>query len=243
MNLDEAYVDTRDRYLRLVRGVDPDQLATTVPTCPAWTVQDLTAHLTSVCALFPDIGHPLQEDGVLDVDTTDPARAKRMNDATEQEVVLRRGRDLERVISEWDEILPRGLRVLAGAEPLPDGAPPAVKFAVVGDMCIHLHDARGALGLPGDRTIPSATIVYESWLTLLGRRLPAAGLPALRVLDRVVGDGEPAAVIDADWYEVMRALSGRRSPDQMRAMFVKGEPDLYLPRLCTFVPPEHPIIE
>jgi uncharacterized protein (TIGR03083 family) len=243
VKLDEAYVDARDRYVALVRGLDAAQMATVVPTCPAWTVQDLTAHVTSVCSLFVDVPHPLQEKDGVDFDATDPARAKRLNDATEAEVVARRGRELEEVLSEWDLVLPRALSVLSGASPLPPGSSPTTKYAVVGDIALHLQDARGAVGIPGDREIASAVIAYESWLTLLGLRLAATGLPALRVRDRVVGSGEPDAAIDGEWFEVLRALSGRRSRDQMLALFVDGDPGSYLPLLTTFEPPAYPIIE
>lgn len=243
MNLDEAYADARQRFVDLVQGLSDEQRSTRVVACPDWTVKDLTAHLTSVCALFVEVGHPMQEDGKIDFDLTDPARAKRMNDATGEQVRLRKGIDLDGVLAEWDGVLPRALGVLAGREPLPEGSPPTVKFAVVGDIAIHLQDARGALGLPGDRAIPAAVIAYESWLMLLHRRITAAGLPALRVRDRVIGEPDPGAVMAAEWFEALRALSGRRSREQMRAMFVEGDPDPYLPLLTTFAPPAQPIVE
>jgi hypothetical protein len=184
-----------------------------------------------------------KDDGKIDFDATDPVRAKRLNDATEEEVVLRRDHTLEQVLVEWHDALPRALRVLSGEEPLPPTSAPTTKFAVVGDIALHLQDARGALGVTGDRTFAAASIAYESWLMLLAVRLPAAGLPALRIRDRVIGTGEPEASIQAEWYEVLRALSGRRSRDQMRAMFVDGDPERYVALLTTFEPPAVAILE
>ena len=237
------YVDARTRFVDLVRSCSTEQLATTVPCCPAWTVRDLAAHLSSVCNAFVEVPHPLQRGDRIDFDVHDSERARVIDDVTEAAVTERRGWTLEEVLAEWEAGLARACAVLSGAEPLPPGSAETVKYAAVGDLAIHLQDARGALGLPGDRDIPAAHLVYGSWTILLERRVDDAGLGAIRIIDRVVGEGTPVAAIEGEWFEVLRALSGRRSVGQMRAMFREGDPEPYVPLLTTFSPPVHDIIE
>ena len=45
--LGDLYAIGRDRIIDLVRGADP---VTPVPTCPAWTVKDVLAHVTGIPA-------------------------------------------------------------------------------------------------------------------------------------------------------------------------------------------------
>jgi uncharacterized protein (TIGR03083 family) len=243
VNLDELYLDAHRRFVNLVTTLDDDQLATNVPCCPAWSVRDLTAHVTSVAIRFVEAPHPLQEGDEIDFEVKGNDRARIIDDVTEEAVRARRGRPLAEVLAEWDAALPRSLDVLAGRAALPPGSAETVKYAAVGDLAIHLQDARGALSSPGDRTIAAAQFALESWMLLLQRRVAASGLPAVTILDRTIGEGEPAAVIDADWYEVLRGLSGRRSEHQLRAMFVRGDPEPYLPVLTTFQPPATDIVE
>jgi uncharacterized protein (TIGR03083 family) len=243
VNLDELYLDCHQRFVGLVTTLDNDQLASNVPCCPAWSVRDLTAHVTSVALRSVEEAHPLQQGDEIDFEIKGNDRARIIDDLTEHAVRARRGRSLDDILAEWHTALPRALDVLAGRAPLPTGSAEAVKYAVVGDLAIHLQDARGALNLPGDRTIPAAQFAFESWVLLLQRRVAANGLPAITIIDRTIGEGEAAAAIDADWYEVLRGLSGRRSEHQLRSMFIRGDPEPYLPVLTTFQPPATDITE
>ncbi|HET6214793.1 MAG TPA: hypothetical protein VFE14_18140, partial [Micromonosporaceae bacterium] len=58
-------------------------------------------------------------------------------------------------------------------------------------------------------------------------------LPAFAVRygekSRVVGNGEPAATVTADRYELVRMFAGRRSRRQIAAMDWAGDPTPYLP--------------
>ena len=77
-----------------------------------------------------------------------------------------------------------------------------------------------------------------------GRRLPA-----LRVLagheEWVVGDGEPAASVEGSSFDVLRAMTGRRSANQIRALDWDGDADLFVPAFGygPFTLPETDLVE
>jgi hypothetical protein len=86
--------------------------------------------------------------------------------------------------------------------------------------------------------------IYARWL---GRRLDERGRPALRLRagerDWVEGAGPPAAVLAAAPFELFRALSGRRSAGQVRALAWDGDPEPYLDVLSPYPTPPSPLLE
>ncbi len=44
------YAKGRERIAGLVHDLDPERAATSVPPCPGWTVHDVVAHLSGICA-------------------------------------------------------------------------------------------------------------------------------------------------------------------------------------------------
>jgi hypothetical protein len=69
-------------------------------------------------------------------------------------------------------------------------------------------------------------------------RIRALGLPALMLRyegkERTLGDGPAAAVLEADRWELLRVLAGRRSRAQIEALDWTGEPDAYLSLLPAY---------
>ena len=67
----------------------------------------------------------------------------------------------------------------------------------------------------------------------LAPSLAARQLPALRVKagDRefVVGDGDPVASLEGTPFELFRAMTGRRSAAQVRALGWEGDVELFVP--------------
>ena len=47
-DLAQLYRNTRERLTALVAGLDEQALATPVPACPGWQVQDVVAHLAAI---------------------------------------------------------------------------------------------------------------------------------------------------------------------------------------------------
>jgi 2-polyprenyl-6-methoxyphenol hydroxylase-like FAD-dependent oxidoreductase len=106
-------------------------------------------------------------------------------------------------------------------------------WALVGDAGHFKHPATGQ-GI-GDA-------VEQAWFVADER-----GRPALRLRaggrDWVEGAGPPAAVLEAAPFELFRALSGRRSAGQVRALAWDGDPEPYLDVLSPYPMPPSPLLE
>lgn len=238
-----AYADGRGRLGRLLAGLGDAALGVRVPACPAWTIRNLLAHVTGVAA-----------DTVGGTYFTDAAQAWRdaglaaARDAwTAAQVRSRRDRAAAELAAEWADWAAALEPMLAGTVPPPPGSPDWLLTAPVADLAAHLHDARGALGMPGDRdalVTGTGLRVYARWL---GRRLDQAGRPALRLrtVGRtwVEGSGPPTAELAADAFEMFRALSGRRSLEQVRALGWDGDPEPFLDLLSPYPVPTAPLAE
>jgi hypothetical protein len=101
------------------------------------------------------------------------------------------------------------------------------------DLAVHQQDIFGAFGIERARDAAPIKIATSGYVVVMGLRLAGAGIPPLQ-LDAgekvyVTGDGEPAATVKATRFEFFRALSGRRSPEQIKAYEWEGDPEPYVP--------------
>lgn len=220
-----AYAEGRHRLTALVADLDEERAATPVPACPAWSVHDVIAHLTGVCT---DVLA-----GRIDGVATDPW--------TEAQVAARRHVPLREVLVEWNEVAP--------AVEAMSGAFGRAGAQWVGDQAVHEHDVRGALGRPGARDSDTIQIGLGFMVPGFLDAVAALGLPPLevRVGDRTWrwGEGEPAARLALEPFDALRALCGRRSTDQLRALPWTGDPDPYLEAFTwgPFTPPTTAVVE
>jgi hypothetical protein len=53
----------------------------------------------------------------------------------------------------------------------------------------------------------------------------------------------PAATVSAEAFELFRAISGRRSADQIRAMAWDGDPEPYVSTVSPYPLPDRALIE
>ncbi|HUF33346.1 MAG TPA: maleylpyruvate isomerase family mycothiol-dependent enzyme [Acidimicrobiales bacterium] len=218
-----AYEGCRRRMTELVEGLDDDGAAQRVPACPDWTVHDLLAHVTGV---------------------VDDALAGRLEGAgsdkwTAVQVEARRGRPLAEVVAEWAAAAPAFEAVL-------DDLGMSGRQAVF-DCVLHEHDLRGALGRPGGRDSDAVAI----GLTFAGPAITGAA-KAQGIDLRVEADGagawgaeEADAVLRGAPFEVLRATTGRRSAEQVRAMDWQGDVESALPAFTygPFRPCHDPVVE
>jgi len=212
------YGATRERVGSLVRDLDDATAATPVPACPGWTVHDVVAHLagtvTDVLA------------GKLDGVGSDAW--------TRAQVAARRDVPIRDLVDEWNEGGPQfedGLRAIGGA----------MAATAVSDAFQHEQDVRSAIDRQGGRDVDVILTVVESYVPGLARRIGGAGLGPLRVEARshgyTAGDGEPVATVRAEPFELARALGGRRTVDEIRALAWDGDAAAYAPLFSTYGTP------
>src|SRR5205085_1918839 len=109
---------------------------------------------------------------------------------------------------------------------------------LVFDVWSHEQDVLGALGRRGDRTDTRLALLAPLALAVFDRRFRRANAPALRVArgggDTVIGEGDAAATLRSDDYELLRLLFGRRSLGQIMAAEWDGDPAPYLDHIHIF---------
>ena len=75
-------------------------------------------------------------------------------------------------------------------------------------------------------------MVRETIADRLGSTVRESGLDPLRLTaddwSWQSHDGEPGVVLAADGFEIFRAVTSRRTPDQLRAMVTSGDVGPYL---------------
>ena len=219
-----AYRGVRERVTALVTGLDAEAAGRMAPATPAWRLKDVVAHMVGVSA---DV-----LSGDVEGAGTDPWTAR--------QVEARRDRALADLLAEWDECGP-GLEAIIPA--IPEGP----RGQLIFDAASHEFDVCGALGTVGERDTEAAAIGF-GWaadVIALVRDHAQTGALRLRSGDevRVAGSGGIAATVTADRFELLRAMTGRRSVDQIAAFGWEGEsvPD---PVDLSFFPPRAtPLVE
>jgi uncharacterized protein (TIGR03083 family) len=202
----QAYTQVQDRMTGLLAAASPDQLARQVPACPDWTVRDLLAHVTGVAA---DVAA-----GRIEGAGSDPWTAAQVD--------ARREHDRDALLAEW----------AAGRDALLDALraiDPVLAAQVVFDVTTHEHDLRGALEQPGERDSDGVLIGWEWATRIVGQLRDAYGTGAIRLRttdggETVCGAGDVTAAVSAERFELWRAMTGRRSLEQVRAWAWDGEP-------------------
>ena len=196
----DQYHELRTEVLDLVRSQDLAALEIVAPAAPEWRVRDLLAHLSGVCA---DVVN-----GNLDGVTTDAWTAA--------QVAPRRDWPVDRLLDEWEQEGTKVEAIIRGIPDLPDWN------TFLFDAATHEQDIRGALGAPGRRDTDPIVALVDTIVDRVGQRLDDEGAGSIRFeLDgrvRVAGTGEPATSLRTSYFEVFRAVTGRRSVTQLRGV-------------------------
>jgi len=219
----QAYRGCRERITEIVRGLDDRQARVAVPACPDWTVHDVIAHLSG--NLADAVAGRLEGAGT--------------NGRTAEQVAARRAQSLAEVIREWNE---HALVV----EPLMDGAGEIARQGVA-DAVSHEHDIRGALGVPGARDCDAVRM----GLAFAAERLvESAAARSVSLLVRTrdgwdLGPDDAEVVVTGKPFELLRAITGRRSVEQLRKLQWKGDCEIAIPAFWwgPLHPAEKPIAE
>ncbi|HEV2757642.1 MAG TPA: maleylpyruvate isomerase family mycothiol-dependent enzyme [Actinomycetota bacterium] len=221
----EAYQATRRSVVDLVTGISEEEASRRVPACPDWRVRDVLAHLAGIAVDatkgdLEGVGSP---------------------EWTRRQVDERADRTIVEIVAEWDEA---GRQIDGSLEYFPKAA--ASLF--VGDTVTHEHDIRLPLGQPGDRSAPAVELALDGYVRWFGRRLKERELPAVRLLadgkEWVAGAGEPGAVAEApSAFDLLRALTGRRTRDEIAAFRWTGERERFVDVFSMYGMPAAPLGE
>jgi uncharacterized protein (TIGR03083 family) len=219
MGAPAQYAATRQRITALVESLPPSDLDKDVPATPGWRVRDVVAHLVGVAV---DVGA-----GNLDGAATDPWTAAQVD--------ARRESSVEAVLAEWGEAGPALEKAL-------EDFPPHMAVIAVIDAVNHEHDIRGAVNRAGERDSEAVDLALQAMVDALGKRLADSGCPGLRLRagnqEWEVGPQPVAAAVEApDGYSLLRALTGRRSEEQIRSFAWEGDPAPYLDVFALFDKP------
>jgi uncharacterized protein (TIGR03083 family) len=225
----------------LVGSLTPAQLAARVPACPQWSVQDLLAHHVGVVSelasgSLTEIGDAAR---LLD-QNSDPAVARDRDTMTARHVAERRGRPVDAILAEWAAATHTITPMLQGTRPFPDRVGMMGGAIAVNDAVVHEGDLHEALGVAPPPEVLATSLALAGYGFSLGYRIGRAGLPAVAFAydgkQRAVGDGAPAAVVQADRTTLVRMLASRLTPTQIRALDWRGDPTPYLDVLGEYGP-------
>jgi uncharacterized protein (TIGR03083 family) len=224
MDTVQIYREEQACIAALVRGADAEQVGRIVPACPRWTLRDLVAHLVGVAA---DV-----MDGNLSGVGSEPW--------TSRHIEARRGRSVQELLAEWETLV-------EGMDQKIPALPPVFHVSFLADIATHEQDVRGALDRPGARDTEAYARMREAFLFTLNRRVRRAGLPALRLQTEIgvwtAGEGEPAVSVHCSDFELVRALSGRRSLRQIAGFRWEGDSNPYVPLIPNFEPSARDLVE
>jgi uncharacterized protein (TIGR03083 family) len=227
-DLADVYEDGRKGQSDLVAGLSEDEVHKPVPATPGWRIRDVIAHLAgdAACVMTGDFPRTFfQAFG-------DEAAIASLNEWTAGQVAQRDGASISEILAEWEESSSTIVEMMRAALAWPDGIPAFADRVLITDLGVHQHDIYGALGLVRDREGPPVKIGVSGYVAILDMRLQSAGGPALLIeadeKNWIVGGDEPAATLRCSRFELFRALSGRRNPDQFRAYDWGGDPEPFM---------------
>lgn len=215
-DLSSLYLDTYARLVALVAELDAAALATPVPACPGWSVQDVLAHEIAIT-----------EDALAGRLTGPPSEEE-----TTAQVARFQGQDIAGMLAIWAQNAPRFAERVATFEVWP---------AVI-DIATHEQDIRGALGRPGARDTPAIRLAADGLIGFLDPPVPIR----VSVEDAAfwVGPADgPELGLATCRFEAFRWRMGRRSRAQLAALDWTGDPAPVLDHLTIFGPSPLDIIE
>ena len=210
----EIYALERAELIRRLRSLNPAQAATPVPSCPAWTVKDVAAHLSGlVVETLANVPPPRGSD-----------------EATARQVSDRAQSTLNEVCDEWEANAPAFDDFAAGDA--------AYATTLTGDLAVHAHDIAEALLQPADEMSVGTLAATERYLGLLQERA-AEQLDVALTVDligvglREASAGSKPLKLAASPYAFLRSVTGRRSRSDVADLDWAGDPSELLDNCFT----------
>ncbi|MGH2736051.1 MAG: maleylpyruvate isomerase family mycothiol-dependent enzyme [Actinomycetota bacterium] len=220
----DAYRGCRERVFEIITSASEEALRRRVPACPDWTSTDLLAHLVGVAEDF--VSGDLAKIG--------------SDEWTKGHLARRSGAEVADTVAEWAAIS-------AQVEQALDQIPPGAASLLIGDNVTHEHDLRGAVERPGARDSDGVWIALDRYVKWFGKRLKDVELPSVVVHagDRrwQAGVLEPAAEIKGEPFELLRALTGRRTVGEIKSLAWSGDPTPYIDFFSSYPPARNSLSE
>ena len=239
VDMPAAYEQGRARITELLREGGSEAAKLRVPACPAWTVKDLIAHLQHVAEEY-SAGHYVYRS--LEFDRPDRYedldRNARNEEWADAGVAARRGRSLDELLEAWESSAGHLYRMMTTDPALPDPHEnEMLAWAALGDFAIHYQDLHGALHLAADRDAYCTKLGFASLPIMFAAH--ASTVPGVRPLrlvtergEVVIGGGgsDDAEVpsLELDWFELYRAMSGRRTRQQIQRLLDPLDSEFYI---------------
>lgn len=224
-DLADVYAITRKELASFVSSLPEEDLERPVPATPGWSIRDVIAHMAGVLECIGRGDFPVE----FFFDLGSQQGVAVLNEWTDRHVEGRADRPLQELLDEWETGAAAVMPMLRGDESWPDGVLPFAGHVLATDLAVHQQDVYGALGLVKDRDAAPVAVGLGTYRAGVDLRLKASGGPALRFVterkEAVAGDGDPRATVRASRFELFRALSGRRSPEQLGAYEWEGDPE------------------
>lgn len=243
-DLAAAFSEIRRSLAEQLATLDEADWHAPIPTRPSWTVKDTLAMLSGfaealILGRWTEDYSDAWSDGSL---------REKLHQSFEAMIAERRTRTGREILTEWEANAPRLQRMMTGEESFPPGTQAFAPYGYLWAVVQNAHNIWSALGVVAKARDAEATrLCLESAVIWLDMRLQATGLPALRLRtgnrEWVVGDGAPGATVTAPAFDLFRALSGRRSLDQIRAFSWEGDPEPYLNVFSPFELPREAVVE
>lgn len=157
---------------------------------------------------------------------SDNAVARDRDALTARQVHERRSRPVDAILHEWCAATAEILPMLRGAIPFPDGIGPVGGVVAVNDIVVHEGDLHEALGLEPPAVGLATSLTLGGFAFSLDYRIRRRALPALALeydgKRRVVGEGDPAAVVSADRTTLVRLMASRLTVAQVLELAWRG---------------------
>jgi uncharacterized protein (TIGR03083 family) len=200
-DLGAAYREHREGLSAFVASLSEAQLATKLAACPDWTAWEVLAHVAGI---------------PLDV-LAGRLEGVGSDEWTQAQIDIHVGMSVADIVAEWAT---SGSQLEAMA-----GAAPDLAHALISDLVTHDLDARGGLGNTDFRSGTGVMIAYNNYANRLGQRLSDHG-ESLRIIadgeEQIVGAGPVEATVTGTRFELLRALTGRRSAEQIAEFSWEG---------------------
>jgi len=217
------YRDARRRIIAVARELTDEQLVSTVPACPRWSVRDLLAHLAG---------------GTADV-VSDNLVGAPGDDWTEAHIKTRADREVGELLAEWEQFGPRWEEIARTA-----AHPSFIVRNPFLDTGVHEADLYGALGLA--RQPPEIYLaIAASVVPRVAEDFDGIGVFTIITPDGEyrLGNGDAEASVRVDSYTLSRAVFGRRSRAQIESWDWTGSPGQFAERLTVLPQTEHDLVD